>query len=90
MNTFEGMANTVWTSALLLSFTTVVLNQGSDVWGFINAAYFIGAIVGSIVVTSKSQILEQRIGVMIGLSGLSMGVLTVLFAVNHTVIVALL
>lgn len=90
METFEGMANAIWTSALLLSFTHVVLGQGAETWGFINSAYFTGAIIGGVVVTWKSQILEQRIGIMIGLSGLSMGTLTLIFSLNDYVLITLL
>ncbi|PSL43236.1 hypothetical protein B0H94_11160 [Salsuginibacillus halophilus] len=90
METFEGMANAIWTSALLLSFTHVILNQGADVWGFINAAYFTGAILGSVLVTWQAKLLEFRIGIMIGLSGVSMGLLTLLFSMNDIVLLALL
>jgi len=90
MDIIEGGANAIWASALLLSFTYAVLKEGPDVWGFINAAYFIGAVIGSIVVTWKSGMFERRIGIMIGLSGLSMGTLTLLFSFNTNMIVALL
>lgn len=90
METLEGMANAIWTSALLLSFTFVVLNQEADVWGYLNATYFIGAILGSLIVIWKSKMLEKKIGVMIGLSGMSMGALTLVFSMNEVVVFALL
>jgi MFS family permease len=80
METLEGVSNAIWTSALLLAFTTVVLNAGEEWWGFINAGYFVGAILGSIIVTFNGKILQHKIGVMIGLSGISMGLLTILLS----------
>ena len=72
------------------AFTTVVLGAGEEWWGFINAAYFIGAIFGSVLVTYKAKAFSSKIGINIGLSGLSMGVLTILFSLNTIPIIALL
>jgi MFS family permease len=90
MDTIEGVANAIWTSALILTFTAVVLQVGEEWWGFINAGYFIGAILGSMIVTFKAQNLSSKIGMMIGLSGVSMGILTILFSLNTIPLVAVL
>ncbi len=90
METVEGISNAIWTSALLLAFTTVVLNAGEQWWGFLNAGYFVGAILGSMVVTFNAKILSNKIGIMIGLSGLSMGIFTILFSFNTIPIIAVL
>jgi MFS family permease len=90
MDTVEGVANAIWTSALILTFTSVVLQVGEEWWGFINAGYFVGAILGSMIVTFKAQNLSSKIGMMIGLSGISMGVLTILFSFNTIPLIAVL
>ncbi|WP_051314588.1 MFS transporter [Alteribacter aurantiacus] len=90
METIEGISNAIWTSALLLAFATVVLNAGEEWWGFLNAGYFVGAILGSIIVTFNAKILENKIGIMIGLSGVSMGVLTIIFSFTTVPIIAVL
>ncbi|GAE37714.1 MFS transporter [Halalkalibacter akibai] len=90
METIEGISNAIWTSALLLAFTTVVLNAGDEWWGFINAGYFVGAILGSFIVTFNAKILENKIGIMIGMSGVSMGLLTILFSLTTIPIIAVL
>lgn len=81
MDFFENLANVIWTSAFILIFTTEILNKGTEWWGFINAAYWIGAIIGSITVISITSLLEKRVGAMIAVSSLVMGVMTLLFAV---------
>ncbi|KYG26095.1 MFS transporter [Alkalihalobacillus trypoxylicola] len=90
MDSIEAIANAIWTSALILAFTKVVLGVGEQWWGFINAAYFVGAILGSLLVTFKADRFSSRIGVMIGCSGLSMGILTILFALNTNPVMALI
>ncbi|MGN7300400.1 MFS transporter [Ferdinandcohnia sp. SAFN-114] len=90
MNIIESFSNAIWTSALLLSFATLVLKEGEVWWGLLNAGYFLGAIIGSITVTLNSKILSSRIGIMIGLSGLSMGLFTILFSLNTLPFIAVI
>lgn len=80
MDMSEGLANAVWTSAVLLAFTKEVLNKGEAWWGFINAGYFLGAILGGILAVLFSNQLKKRLGLMIVLGSVSMGITTLLFA----------
>ncbi|UOE95500.1 MFS transporter [Alkalihalobacillus sp. LMS39] len=90
MDFIEGLANAIWASALLLAFTTVVLEKGSEWWGALNAGYTVGAMIGSLLVISGLKLLERRIGLMIGLCGLSMGIFTFLFALSPYAILAVI
>jgi len=90
MDFFEALANAIWSSALLLAFTHDVLGKTEEWWGFINASYFIGAIVGGFLVMYLSQILEVKMGYIIALSGLSMGIFTFMFSTTSNGILALL
>nr|MDH3163688.1 MFS transporter [Bacillus licheniformis] len=76
----EGLANAVWTSAVLLAFTKEALNKGEAWWGFINAGYFLGAILGGILAVLFSNQLKKRLGLMIFFGSVSMGITTLLFA----------
>ncbi|GAB1786497.1 MFS transporter [Priestia megaterium] len=90
MDFFEALANAIWSSALLLAFTHDVLGKGEDWWGFINASYFIGAILGGLIVVYLSRILEMKMGYIIALSGLSMGLFTFMFSTTSSGILALI
>lgn len=90
MNIVESISDAIWTSALLLSFSTVVLMAGEYWWGMLNAGYFIGAIIGSVIVTLNSKLLTGRIGIIIGLSGFTMGIFTILFSLNTLPLVAVI
>jgi hypothetical protein len=82
------LANVVWTSAFILAFTREILGRGSEWWGFLNASYWVGGIVGSLMVVIITRFLEKRVGYMIALSALSMSLLTFFFAVNSNAILA--
>ncbi|WP_159102376.1 MFS transporter [Caldalkalibacillus mannanilyticus] len=81
MDIVEGLANAIWSSALLLGFTTLVLKETEEWWGFINAGYFIGAILGGLVVVLNSKILERRMTFTIALSAICMSILTFFFSI---------
>lgn len=89
MDLSEALANAVWSSALILAFTKEVLNKGSEWWGFINAFYWLGGVLGSIIVVAITKHLEKRVGWIIGLSALAMAVLTLFFAMGSNAILAL-
>ena len=89
MDLFEGLANVVWASAFILAFTHHILEKGSEWWGFINASYWVGGIVGSSMAVMITPFLEKRIGFMIGLSALSMSLLTFFLAINSHALLAL-
>ncbi|MDN4593008.1 MFS transporter [Polycladomyces subterraneus] len=89
MDISEALANVVWSSAFILAFTHEILKKGSEWWGFINAAYWVGGIAGSFMVVMMTRLLERRVGLMIGLSALSMALCTFLFAINTNAILAL-
>lgn len=50
MDILEGVANTAWVSAVILSFVKDVLHVTENWWGYINATFFAGALLGSLVV----------------------------------------
>ncbi|MDZ4910739.1 MFS transporter, partial [Clostridium perfringens] len=49
MDMIEGIAGTIWVGAITLVYVKEVLHQGEAWWGFINASYYVGAIVGGLL-----------------------------------------
>lgn len=90
MDLSETLANSIWSSALLLAFTKIILGKSEDWWGLLNAGYFIGAILGSVIVIGGTNYFNNRMGKMIGISSLQMGILTFIFAITPIPIVAFL
>ncbi|MBH5317009.1 MFS transporter [Paenibacillus sp. GSMTC-2017] len=85
----EMVANTIWTSSLLLAFTKIVLNKDEQWWGMLNASYFVGSIIGGALLIGMATWFDRRIGYVIGLSSLTMAISTFLMTYYHHPIFAL-
>ncbi|WLR56695.1 MFS transporter [Mesobacillus subterraneus] len=59
---YETIAVTVWIAAILLVFVNDALEVGGQWWGFINGAFFIGLILGSVYCIKFSSIIEKNWG----------------------------
>jgi MFS family permease len=80
MNILETFANGVWIAAILFVYVSEALNKGESWWGFINASFFAGMLLGGIIIYRFSFILERNLGKTILWSTFSLIMLTFLFA----------
>lgn len=80
MDSIEALANSVWSSAILLAFTAAVLHETEVWWGVFNASYFIGAIAGSVIAIRFSAFFKRNMGCAMIFCSLVMSALTVLFS----------
>lgn len=60
MDVLESIANTAWVSAIILVFVRKVLHVSDNWWGYINATYFIGAMIGSLIVMRLSKWINKN------------------------------
>ncbi|MGX4593491.1 MFS transporter [Leuconostoc sp. JNUCC 76] len=51
----DTMANSVWISSVILAFVQKTLNSSQYWWGYINAAYMFGGVVGGLLFYKLSQ-----------------------------------
>lgn len=51
----DTMANSVWISSVILAFVQKTLNSSQYWWGYINAAYMFGGVVGGLLCYKLSQ-----------------------------------
>lgn len=87
---FETIAGTVWIAAILLVFVNDALEVGGQWWGFINGAFFIGLILGSVYCINYSSIIENKLGTIIFIGSILSSLVTLLFSINSLPIAALL
>ena len=87
---FETIAGTVWIAAILLVFVNDALEVGGQWWGFINGAFFIGLILGSVYCIKYSSIIEKKLGTFIFIGSILSSLVTLLFSLNSIPIAALL
>ncbi len=89
MGIFEALANTVWIAAILYIYVDVVLQAGEQWWGYINASFFLGLIIGGILSLRYSHVMSKRLSVVIIYGTLLGSIFTLLFAINSLTWVAL-
>jgi MFS transporter, DHA3 family, macrolide efflux protein len=87
---FETIAGTVWIAAILLVFVNDALDVSGQWWGFINGAFFIGLILGSVYCIKYSSIIEKKLGTFIFIGSILSSLVTLLFSINGIPIAALL
>lgn len=90
MDILEGIASGIWIGGITLVFVHEVLKKGEQWWGFLNSGYFVGSIIGGMLIAVLSTRLEKYLtkGIVIGSFFVSLFVL--LYAMNTTAWIALL
>lgn len=86
----DMMGGSVWVGAFTLAFVQVALHQGEEWWGFINAAYFAGAVSGGLLTLALTRVIGTRYltAMLVGMAGY--GILTALYAISTKPFLALL
>ncbi|WP_026692048.1 MFS transporter [Peribacillus kribbensis] len=87
---FETLAGTVWIAAILYVFVSEALQVDEKWWGFINGAFFLGLIIGSIYCLKYSTFVEKKLGFFILAGSTASFLVTILFSMNSIPIIALL
>ncbi|WP_312095843.1 MFS transporter [Niallia sp.] len=85
----ESLAGTVWIAAVLYVFVNDALKVDQKWWGFINGAFFLGLILGSVYCMKYSSFVERKLGAFLVVGSLINFLFTILFSVNSIPIVAL-
>ncbi|MGM0125386.1 hypothetical protein IGI37_002785 [Enterococcus sp. AZ194] len=60
MDLLETIANTIWASSIVLVFVKEVLHVSESWWGYINATFFVGAMMGSLIVMRVSEWIDHH------------------------------
>lgn len=90
MDMVDMLGGSVWVGVFMLAFVQQALGQGEEWWGFLNTAYFGGAIGGGLLVVGLVDRLKGKefIAMLGGVAVYS--ILTVVFALNTIPLLALL
>ncbi|MGE7023371.1 MFS transporter [Solibacillus cecembensis] len=86
----ETIAGTVWIAAILYVFVNDALNVDEKWWGFINGAFFLGLILGSVYCIKFSSFVEKKLGTFIFVGSFASFLFTLLFSLNSIPIISLL
>lgn len=86
----ESIANVVWIAAIIYVFVSQVLHKSEAWWGYINTTFFIGLLVGGLICTKFSSIIQKNLKQLMLVTAFSASVLTFLFGFNGIAWIALL
>jgi MFS family permease len=89
MNILEAFANGVWIAAILFVYVSEALNKGESWWGFINASFFAGMLLGGILIYRFSNILERNLRKTILCSTFTLILITFVFGITSIPLFAL-
>lgn len=90
MEMFEICGRSIWAGAIVLVFVKDVLQKGEAWWGFINASYFAGTIIGGLVIWFVAKWVYQHIYHSMFLGSTGVCIFTLWFAFNTNPWIALL
>lgn len=90
MDMVEGIAGTIWVGAITLVYVTEVLHQGEAWWGFINASYYVGAILGGLLMLLLSSFIQKNLISCMAAGSAVFSLLTLWYGLNSIPVVALI
>jgi MFS transporter, DHA3 family, macrolide efflux protein len=89
MDLLESLAGTVWIAAVLYVFVSDALDVEQTWWGFINGAFFLGLILGSLYCIKYASYVERKLGTFLLAGAFFNFLLTIVFSLNSIPIFAL-
>ncbi|TDL30868.1 MFS transporter [Jeotgalibacillus sp. S-D1] len=85
----ESSANVVWIAAIMYVYVAEVLHAGEAWWGYINASFFAGLLIGGILGLKYAQLLESHIKRIISAGAVVLALVTLVFGFLDNAFIAL-
>ncbi|PLR69036.1 MFS transporter [Bacillus sp. UMB0893] len=85
----ESIANVVWIAAILYIYVKDQLEMEEVWWGYINASFFVGLILGGFIGLNASEIIRRQISTVVMISGFGLSLCTFLFGLTSVPWIAL-
>ncbi|MGE7922465.1 MFS transporter [Viridibacillus arvi] len=85
-----SIAGPVWVSSIIYPFIELRLHEGTEWWGYINAAFFLGLFFGGLIGYTKSSLVDPHIHFVILICSFVVFLMTFLFGINSSPLLALL
>ncbi|MCQ6267655.1 MFS transporter [Fictibacillus sp. WQ 8-8] len=90
MDAIEGVAGSIWIGALTLIYVKEVLHRGEQWWGFINASYYAGTILGGICTLWLAKRIQKHLILSMAAGSFLFSLFTFLYGLNSVPFFALL
>lgn len=90
MDLMEAWVGTIWVGAVTLTYVQDALGKGETWWGYINGGYYLGTILGGILVYRFSKVLHGRLTSFMLFGSAAFGILTFAYGFVSEPFIALL
>jgi hypothetical protein len=90
MDLMEAWVGTLWVGAVTLTYVQDALGKGETWWGYINGGYYLGTILGGILVYRFSKVLQGRLTSFMLFGSAAFGILTFAYGFVSEPFIALL
>ncbi|WP_237283172.1 MFS transporter [Staphylococcus equorum] len=81
---FESIANVVWVAAIMYVYVDQVLQTGEQWWGYINATFFSGLMIGGFLSLKWSHLVDRLSSKVILVGALLASLTTLMFGLTST------
>ena len=85
----ESMAGTVWIAAIIYVYVQEQLQAGEAWWGYINAGFFIGMLIGGLAGMKLSAYIGRHLKMAVVSSSFAVAIATALFGLSTVPVLAL-
>lgn len=89
MDLMEAWVGTIWIGAVTLTFAKEALGKGEMWWGYINGGYYLGTIIGGLLVFRFSKWMQGRLTLFMLAGSFLFGLLTFFYGFVSTPYLAL-
>ncbi|MFE8697616.1 MFS transporter [Cytobacillus sp. FJAT-53684] len=79
MDLMEAWVGTIWIGAVTLTFAQEALGKGETWWGYINGGYYLGTILGGLLVFRFSKWMQGRLTIFMLAGSFLFGLLTLMY-----------
>ncbi|ENQ3080107.1 MFS transporter [Bacillus cereus] len=90
MDVIEGIAGQTWVGAITLVYVKEILHKGEQWWGYINASYYIGTIVGGIITIYLAKKIQTNLVLSMATGSFLFSILTLLYGLSSMPLLSLI
>ncbi|MDX8361960.1 MFS transporter [Cytobacillus sp. IB215316] len=90
MDLIEAWVGTIWLGPITIAYAYEVLNKGEAWWGYINSGYYLGAIIGGILIYKLSTMMQGNLTIFMITGAFLFGMLTFTYGLITNAYLALL
>ncbi|MGG2091896.1 MFS transporter [Bacillus sp. S13(2024)] len=82
MDVIEGIAGQIWVGTITLVYVKEILHKGEQWWGYINACYYIGTIVGGVITIYLAKKIQKNLILSMAAGSFLFSIFTLLYGLS--------